>query len=98
MIAVIVLPLLGYFGAKTYSRKLILMYLIYLIAIIIVRVALISITSDDAYIAVQSVIVLLEILVIVYIIKLHRTLGKLTEEEKFYLIGPQIMNYEGSED
>mmetsp|Transcript_31384 Transcript_31384/g.5668 ORF Transcript_31384/g.5668 Transcript_31384/m.5668 type:complete len:120 (+) Transcript_31384:241-600(+) len=98
MIVVIILPLLGYFGARTYSRKLVLGYFVYLVAIIAVRAVLISINDNEAFISVQIVIILLELLVIVYIIKLFRILGKLSEEDKFYLIGAAIMNDPDADD
>lgn len=98
MLAIIILPLLGYFGAKSYSRNLVLMYLVYLVAIIAVRIALIAVNQDDTYTAIQSVIIILEILVIVYIIRLYRVLGKMSDEDKFYLIGPRIMDDPDAED
>lgn len=52
MVAVIILPILGYAGARSMNRGLTLLYLIYLISIIGVRIGLIAMVGEDAYTAI----------------------------------------------
>lgn len=82
---IIALPIFGYCSAKNYHPNLAVCYLLYLLLVIVLRIALAISIDDEAYRVSQTLIILLQFVIIVYDVRFIVILYKLSEQERFVL-------------
>ena len=75
-----IFPVMGYFSSSYYHRGLAFGYLIYLFLILGVRIALALIVDDTTYTVIQSIIIVVQFVIIIYVIKYIMILGQLTPQ------------------
>lgn len=82
LVLTFVFPIIGFIGAHRFSVCLIRFYIVYLCLILIVQIIVMAVLGGTAYIVFQCFIMLAEIGVLIYSIKLSIGVGRLTVMER----------------
>ena len=87
-----IFPILGFIGAHKYNESLATFYTIYLLLINIVQIIVMAVLGGVGYIVVQVFVMVAELFILVFNIKLTRELSRISENELKVLKGTQPRN------
>lgn len=87
ILAIIFLPILGFFSSRKFNIKLSYLFLVYLALVIMFRILLLALNNNIQIMVIQLLIVLLEIYIFYMDIRFVKNLKLLSRFERQYLIG-----------
>lgn len=93
LIITFVFPILGFVGAHKYNECMAKFYTIYLILINIVQIIVMGVIGGVAYIVFQCLVMVAELVILFYNVKLTKELQNLPKNEKKILQGEQARNF-----
>ena len=93
LIVTFVFPIVGFVAAHKYNDCMAKFYSIYLILINIVQIIVMGVIGGVAYIVFQVLVMLAEVIILVYNIKLTREIASLSQSELDLLKGIQARNF-----
>jgi hypothetical protein len=90
-------PLCGYFGAKTYSKSLIYIYMFYLFAEIVGSIIWMAIINETSFYILRTLFILMNVFIIRYGYTLCNFISLFSDEDReFLMTNPMIQNAERS--
>lgn len=92
LVVTFVFPILGFIAAHKYSDCLAKFYSVYLVLIVIVQIIVMAALGGVAYIVFQTFIIVGELVIFIFNLKLGREIALLTLNEKNILNGTQSRN------
>ena len=85
LVLTFIFPILGFIGAHKYNLCLIRFYLVYLCMVLIVQIIVMAVLGGTAYIVFQCFVMLAEIGILIYDVKLSISISHLTTAELLQL-------------
>jgi len=81
LLALICLPILGYFAGRNYNGRLCIAYAVYLVVMLVLRTVLIIVVEDLIYTVVQTLVMFVEAFSVWVLVRFYKETQKLSPEE-----------------